>query len=602
MIKKTKPSDHRDMGQLSGDAPMRNVQPINGPNMDDGADLEQSAPSVGVVGRLLGFMKSGLHKAKNGVKDTFKSVGSVTNKAFDDASNYLHVSKKILTSFTIVALSLGCGTGVLAMNNHHFLQRLYLEEDIDENNCAEDIEKMKSSGSELGDVSGLADEYAAKAWAIGKAIGMSDEQAAGMLGNMDRESGLDPTTIEAIYDEPFNIDGPKKKAARDDVCAYVTTALRQTYINSGWTVPAHTTKAGCHMAAGSGGSMPLNIAAYEGASGHFAPGLGIFQFTGPNADALVQYAKSGSHDWWDFDVQMAFSIDETGGYGRAGWVHEWVAGTKPSSPEDAATQWNEHFEGQTAFSSEKGKLARKWYDKFKGQKGDSTYAQSVIDLANAIQGGATATKIAKAIDECETAKSNYDNADLAKAAVAYAYETKEQGNGNNGTELYQFVHDAVYPGDNDKIYQSCDRGVTTAIRWSGSDDDCPRGNTDVLDNHFQTRTDRWQKVGEFGKDVKYEDLQPGDILNTNGARRIAANPKYDCGHIVIYVGEEAVKEKFPNSSATFVSASLDERSPGCEHYYAGMFEGEGYYVYRNIKKTENPLYVNVAAGKNLKDR
>lgn len=582
----------------NGDADgyVKKVQPSEpvGDTAPDDSENTGKKPRKGISG-LVGGLVNGLSNGLKGAASELfgaKKIGNACSRANDAVANFLHIGKKTSAGLLIGSLVFGGVAGVFAYHDMAQYHKILRSEYIAQDDCVEEIDKMKVSGSEVGDVSGLQEEYAEKAWSVGKAIGLTDEQCAGMLGNMQGESSMDPTTIETIYDEPFNINGAQKSAAIQDLCAFTTGIMRQKYINSNFHVKPHTTKAGCTMAGGGSGTG-INSAAYEGTDGHFFPGIGLFGFTGPEGNALTSYAESANMDWWEFDLQMAFIIDNTGGYSRAAWLYEWQS---PSSPEDAAVDFNIHFEGNASgFRNDtKAQYARQWYDKFKGSMGDTNYASSILAIADTVQGGSTSKAVAKAEEDCEEYKSDVDNSDLARAAVAYAYKTKELGIGNDGTELYRTVHQKVI---GDGIYQSCDRGVTTAIRWSGYDDLVPAGPTDDLDVYFQQHPEKWEKVGEFGVDVQIEDLQPGDILNTIPPRRGSAH-----GHIVLYVGNEIIKEKYPDASddAMFVSASLDERSPGCESWY-GQFVGDGYYVYRNVQTEENSIYKDVVKGMNLDD-
>ena len=97
------------------------------------------------------------------------------------------------------------------------------------------------------------------------------------------------------------------------------------------------------------------------------------------------------------------------------------------------------------------------------------FTNTVISMAGTVAGAATGNH-AKEVEEEECGGEGAEepnNGTLADAAVAYAWETKEMGNGNDGTQLYRAVKDAVAPNDT-WIYQSCDRGVATAVRWSGA--------------------------------------------------------------------------------------------------------------------------------------
>lgn len=568
-----------------GSAPVTGSGPINA--------IRNGLSAAGQA--VVNFGKSGLHTLLDsgfGTKPMMRAVSSFTSKT----ANFLHVPQAAAGVLLGTAVLGSVGTVATVYQQNAAMNLIVKQEDLDDDDdCLEDVEAMKSSAS-MGDTGGMAEEFAAKAWAVGKYIGLSDEQCAGMLGNMETESHMDASAIEGIYDEAFNVKGAKKSAAFSDLCAYTTTTLRQLYVKSGWSIENHTTSAGCHMAGHTAGKR-IKSSAYEGLHGHYVPGIGLFQFTGPRGDAIVEYANAAGREWYEFDLQMAFFIDTTGGDSGAQWVHDWV-GQSVGSPAQAAKEWSVHFEGNSSGTGLAGRVsnAEKWFAKFHGTAGDSAYAQSIIALADSVAGGmASGNKAAGEIEKCEFASKSFNNGDLARAAVAYAYETVDEGRGNNGTELFRFVHDHVAPRD--RWYQSCDRGVATAVRWSDYDDDFPMGATGEQDAFCQLNSEQWNKVGEFGDDVMYEDLEPGDILITTSARRGRAH-----GHIVIYVSNEIVQEKFPGSDASFVSASFQERSPGCETWVSGKFYGQGYYVYRCATPDNSGLFKNIAEGKNLKDR
>jgi len=162
-----------------------------------------------------------------------------------------------------------------------------------------------------------------------------------------------------------------------------------------------------------------------------------------------------------------------------------------------------------------------------------------------------------------------DHHTISSAAVAIAWETKAKGNGNDGTSLYIKVKDAIFP--NDPYYQSCDRGVATAVRWSGADDNFPVGDTRKQDSYLSSSS-LWTFVGKY--DQNYSKLKPGDIVITTPSRRGTNH-----GHIVLYVGNDAITKRYPNSNAEFVSASYQDRSPGCGDNKS-TYIGDGYHIYR----------------------
>jgi hypothetical protein len=187
--------------------------------------------------------------------------------------------------------------------------------------------------------------------------------------------------------------------------------------------------------------------------------------------------------------------------------------------------------------------------------------------------------------ECTTP----NHSTIAAAAVAYAWETKNKGKSNNGTQLYRAVKDAIFP--NDPYYQSCDRGVATAVVWSGADDSFPVGDTGTQDRYLQSHSNLWTFIGTY--DNNYSKLKPGDIVITTRERRGTNH-----GHIVLYVGNAEVRKKYPNSDAEFVSASYQDRSPGCGDH-PSAYKGSGYHIYRykgNYSGNKKNSYNGCASG------
>ena len=183
----------------------------------------------------------------------------------------------------------------------------------------------------------------------------------------------------------------------------------------------------------------------------------------------------------------------------------------------------------------------------------------------------------------------YDNSTLANAAVSYAWPTEDESRGNDGTPLYRALKPAVMPDDDQPyLFQSCDRGVCTAVRWSGADDNFPTGSTVDQDAYLQSHPELWQFVGTY--DTSYELLMPGDIIITTPDRKGTKH-----GHIMLFVGHEAVNQKYPGNEGEFVHASYgnNSRSPaiGKSKYDPGRF-GQGYHIYRYIG-TYSGSYKNV---------
>ncbi len=97
------------------------------------------------------------------------------------------------------------------------------------------------------------------------------------------------------------------------------------------------------------------------------------------------------------------------------------------------------------------------------------------------------------------------------------------------TSLYCAVKDAMCP--NDPFYSSCDRGVMTAVRASGADDDFVPGNANGQLLYAQAASDKWQALGPVRSQAALDMLQPGDLLLANG-------------HVMVFVGPELPLQKW----------------------------------------------------------
>lgn len=164
------------------------------------------------------------------------------------------------------------------------------------------------------------------------------------------------------------------------------------------------------------------------------------------------------------------------------------------------------------------------------------------------------------------------NKDLARAGCLIAWPTIENSKGNDGTELYQYIHDHVIEGDT--IYKSCDRSVCTAVRWSGVDDNFPAGNTTTqLD--YLVSSPNWVEI-DWGGNV--EMLRPGDILirKSHMTPTNSSDPGDTAHHIVMYVGDwmadvngkvgltaaERASSQDVLTGSNIMHGSFGERSPG----------------------------------------
>lgn len=437
----------------------------------------------------------------------------------------------------------------------------------------EDCRVAVAEAMEAGEVDADAQmlNNAKAIYSVLSTYGLSDEQVAGVLGNFSTESGIDPTTIEGIYDEDYNINGPRHQEAMADFDAYVKGPLSDAY--AGFT--------------GSGGPVKNPGGYTSDADGKMYPGLGMGQYTGGGAKVFLDFAESVGVPWYTVDFQLAYTLAKGAPASGAGFWERYQTETAGQDAAACARYFSQYWEGNTSNAwSERQESATSWASQMSSWSADLTYGQSVIAMAERLGATATDNNVANKKSTC-VKTINADNSSIANAAVSYAYETQDEGRGNNGTELYQRVHDAIWgAGD---IYQSCDRGVATAVRWSGSDDTYPAGDTGRQLQYLLT-SDKWEKVGSSGS-LTMEDLLPGDVFCLDG-------------HTFLYVGNEAVKAKYPESNGDSVSASYCERSPGVgvdssdiiERMHGQDWIGRGeYQVFRCVKPDHSTTYANAGS-------
>lgn len=487
----------------------------------------------------------------NGVGGFFAGAGSWVSSTFG-------VSSAAGTAAAATAAGLGAvgavGGGLAMINN----QGQY---DVAVTDCGTVISKAADAKAEAVNTEAITLDNAKKVWSVFKAYGLSNEQIAGILGNWSVESGIDPSGFEGIFSEHFQPTGPKHTEAYGNMNSWTESLFSQ------------------YAARGIG----INHAAYKGSDGNYYPGLGLGQWTGGNGEKLIGAAKSVNKNWYDLDFQLAYALATPSPTGIQDY---WNKYKKESGSASAmAMSFTHDWEGNTGMAyGERQAAAEHWLSQMASWTEDSAFSASVISMSQNLGMVASDGAASSALQSCTKAQ-NYDNSSAAAAAISYAYETEEESKGNNGTKLWQTVFQNIFPGDAN--YMSCDRTVATALRWSGTDEEIPAGDCPALISYFSS-SDKWEKVG-LSHDLEEKDLKPGDIIIRSS-------------HVIMYVGNELVKQKYPNSNGNMVSGSLGERSPGVgshiEYYLKGGAGESDYTVYRCVKPDNGTKYKDAGAGAN----
>lgn len=489
--------------------------------------------AIGIVGAIKGGLTSAASAvtgAVSGIISAAASLGATSMAAIGAGA------VAVIAATVVVATSIG---GSMTAQR----------DDPGVNPCSEVESGISKKMEGVANVTALQEEYIKKTWSVISAMGGTYKQAAGILGCWMVESGIDPTSVETIFTEPYEFGEEKQKAEKVD---YILADYDSSYKNK----------------------YP-NIKRL---------GLGLGQWTDTEDGAtrntdLREYAKSVNKEWYDMDTQLGYMVGADGAYSDR--LKTFIDTYQDRSVDDCVVWFLDNWEGVSG-----DKLALRQAAagtiavKLKSMEPDQAYGNSILAAAGAAAGSGHNKAKASAMEDCDgRTTGNYDNSSLAKAMVSFSYKTQAEGNGNNGTDLYQKLHKAIFPGD--IYFMSCDRGVATAVRWSGSDDTFPVGPT-ATQYEYMKNSDKWKEVSEFGGG-DWSKLLPGDVVITTGD-----------GHICMYVGNAAIKEKYPDAPDSYdiCSASYMERSPGCG---VGQYEfgGRSITAFRCVKPDKSTTYANL---------
>lgn len=451
------------------------------------------------------------------------------------------------------------------------------------------------------------EEKAKSIYSVFHSYGFNNVSIAGILANLDKESGLDASAIEGIFSE-YGVLGTRKAAALLSLSNYTENTLFPSYKSSGTSFSRD-------------GYRTTNA---DGDLVYYC-GIGLAQWTAGNAKMLLTAAENLKMDWYSMDFQLGYMISDA--IYRPGFFAEWVddqeddysfdindynlsdyasqadydkaveEGKKAAytaaleNAKESAVHFAHGYEGNTAHDDERKAAAAVWYEiifEWGDDDTDSDYSESIVGLATELGTIIEFKEIEEAQYRCLSGNV-FDNSSLAAAAISLAWPTREQSF-NNGTNLYQTVHDTIFPKD--YIYKACDRTVATAVQWSGADVQFPRGSTADQIRYMETSS-KWMRLGPAGS-LSMDDLQPGDVFIING-------------HTFIYVSESAIQSAYAGEAkmgSDSVSGSLNERSPGCDSSTTSImnrggedWEGRGMYsVYRCTDPDNSSKWKGIGSG------
>lgn len=500
--------------------------------------------AVAAAQSLWSMAASALVGAGKAIVGFFSSVGTAISSA---VGGVVSASTAGVASFVAIAIGATGIVGTVAMREGNNAARdgLLPSCTVEVNNA------VKASDGAQGDFSAQTEENAKTIYSVLSAWGMSNENIAGILGNWSHESGIDPTSVETIFDEKFTI-GPRKTDAqlKNFKMAQVDPAYAARF-------PA------------------IDLM-----------GIGLGQWTNGRNTLLTEYAKSINKPWYTLETQLGFMVSKDDPT-RVGQVKALINNSEGGSVSAATSYFLTKWEGiNDGTLGTREAAAGTWFAKMGGWSKNQSLADSILAQSGSAVTGANNASVAQAASQCKSFAGHVDNSSLVKAALSYAWPYNDEGKGNDGTDLYKYLHKEVL-GESDNFYASCDRTVATAVRWSGTDDSYPAGGVSNQLKYLQGEgSSKWKQIDYNGDKSK---LQPGDILlRTTGG----------VSHTVMYVGEDSVKgvwgEGNYEAHGEIVSGSLNDRSPTVGQFYTGSTGLDtDYLAFRNVTKEQSSKFTSV---------
>ena len=183
-------------------------------------------------------------------------------------------------------------------------------------------------------------------WKYLRNIGFKPHAAAGVMGNWQDESNVNPKRIEADYVKSFPGYGMINSAS--DIDSYTRNFLFPLYDRDG---------------------LRYSSNGYRGTDGRYYPGIGLAQWTGPRAQKMIDYMTANNLGIWNLPSQLSFFNNELNTNYRS--VIEKL--NAQASPAAAAAKFLDTYEmydgfaakNQDRFAIPRGNNAESFYQQFK---------------------------------------------------------------------------------------------------------------------------------------------------------------------------------------------------------------------------------------------
>ncbi|MDO4254382.1 MAG: phage tail tip lysozyme [Kocuria sp.] len=297
------------------------------------------AMAANAANLVLGFIVGVAKAVGHAIAAPFVAIGGLVGKAAGavfgvavtaTVAPVATAASGVVATITAVAVLSTVATGVLNQGGY----------DDGRGSSAANCFVNVGTGGPGADVPANTEANAQAVYSVLKSWGMPDENIAGILGNWSQESGVDPTSVESIYDEPYQI-GPRKQAAWDGNFTHIP--------------------------------------------GQEHGGIGLGQWSNGRTPMLLDYAQSKGVDWYTIETQLAFMVEGDNPSDVA--VFKDMITTSQGSPAAAAKYFHDKWErsaDNAQMMQERVADAEMWYGKMSGWSVDDSVAGGVEDIVGDI--------------------------------------------------------------------------------------------------------------------------------------------------------------------------------------------------------------------------
>lgn len=359
-----------------------------------------------IMKSLFGMLGLGLKMMLGGIMSLFSAIGGLAISFVTSVASALGISTLAagLGVGCVVVFGVVAGVGGIMSAKDSMEVAVkdvsYVEDTLD---CDIGNNNSRTSGDDNVDVDAATLENAKYVYSVFHTLGLSDAKISGVLGNWSIESSVDSATIEGIYDEHHNVNGPKHQEALADLSAYTVNVLFPMYGDS------------------------INQSAYRasgaGQDGKYYPGLGLGQFTGPAGYSLVAFADGANKEWYELDVQLAYCLSPDG-Y-RPSFFPDWIEDGDTMTAADAARYFLVNWEGiDNGTHPQRQAKAEYWLTEMATWTADTAYANSVIEMSKNTTIGALSSDNNAKLKECGKEDTSFEGvigADIKVEDVEYGH-------------------------------------------------------------------------------------------------------------------------------------------------------------------------------------